>query len=128
MKQISVDWKGKAYTVKEDQAFALAEEIEDIVTLSELGNMGEKPKFIKLARCYAAVVNFAGGHAEPQEVHSHIMASIKGEGDAGKADMLANLAGGLIEMLMDGAPEPDEDDDDDDGDEKKRNDLFGNAS
>jgi hypothetical protein len=119
MKQISVDWAGKTYTVKEDQAFALAEEIEDIITLAELGDMGEKPKFIKLSRCYAAVVNFAGGYADPKEVHSEIMASIKGEGPAGKADMLANLAGGLIDMLMDGAPEPTGDGDNED-DEKKR--------
>jgi len=107
MKQITVAWGGKAYTVKEDQAFALGEEIEDIISLPQLAQMETYPKFIKLARCYAAVVNFAGGSADPEEVHAAMMAELKSGGKEAKASMLASIGGALIDMLMDGAPEAD---------------------
>lgn len=104
MKQISIEWKGESYTIEENEAFALGERLEDIVTLAELAEMAERPKFRKLARCYAEMLRFAGARVTPEQVHTQMMDEIKGLGENTKAQVVAEAIGVLIEILMDGAP------------------------
>lgn len=106
MNIIKIEWKGETLTINEDEAFEVGERIEEILTLSELAEMGGKPKFYKLARCYSEMVNFAGGHTTPREIHSEMMAQIKGDNDGGEL-MIAEAIASLIAILMDGAPEGD---------------------
>lgn len=107
MKQINIEWRGELLTIGEHEAFELGERIEEIVTLAELSNMATHPKFRKLARCYAEMINFAGGHTTPGEVHSKMMAELK-SGDSDKKEILvAEAVSTLIDILMDGAPEGD---------------------
>ncbi len=108
MKPIKIEWKGKTLTINEEEAFLVGERIEEIVTLTELAEMGNKPKFHKLARCYAEMINFAGGNTTPREIHSEMMAQMKGDHDGGEL-MIAEAIASLIAILMDGAPEGDGD-------------------
>ena len=105
MKQITIEWKGETLVIGEDEAFELGEQIEEIVTFTELISMQAKPKFHKLSRCYAVMIVFAGGYATPKEVHSMMMAQIKDKSQ--KALLVTEAVGTLISILMDGAPEED---------------------
>ena len=104
MNQINVTWDGESYKIKENDVFALGEQIEEIVTLQELSEMGAHPKFRKLARCYAVMVNYAGGHVTPQEVHSMMMSELKSAKPQEKEIMVAEAVSTLVEIIMDGAP------------------------
>jgi hypothetical protein len=106
MKAIKIEWKGETLTINETEAFDVGERIEEIVTLAELAEMGNKPKFHKLARCYAEMINFAGGNTTPREIHSEMMGQMKGDHDGGEL-MIAEAIASLISILMDGAPESD---------------------
>lgn len=104
MKQIEIEWKGEQFTIGENEAFELGERLEDIVTLSELAEMSSKPKFRKLARCYAEMLRFAGARVTPEQVHKQMMDEIKKLDGDKKTMMVAEAIGVLIEILMDGAP------------------------
>lgn len=105
MKRIDIEWKGEAYTISESQAFELGERIEEIVTLGELAEMASRPKFRKLAKCYAEIINFAGGRVTAAEIHSEMMDQIKAQNQDASALLAAEAIGTLIEILMDGAPQ-----------------------
>jgi hypothetical protein len=111
MKQISIEWKGEEFTISENEAFALGERLEDIVALTELAEMSVRPKFFKLARCYAEMLNFAGARTTPEQVHSAMMAELKTSDEAKKQVMIATAIQTLLEILMDGAPEAEASDD-----------------
>lgn len=111
MKQINIEWKGELLTIGEHEAFELGERIEEIVTLTELSQMGQHPKFRKLARCYAEMINFAGGRTSPAEVHAKMMDELKGGKVDQKEILVAEAVSTLIDILMDGAPQGDGDDD-----------------
>lgn len=105
MKQISIEWEGEEFTIDESEAFLLGERLEDIVTLPELALMAQRPKFRKLARCYAEMLNFAGARVSAEKVHSVMMKEIKSAGKADQQIMVSTAIATLIEILMDGAPE-----------------------
>lgn len=108
MKTISFEWNGKALHITESEAFEIGERIEEIVTLTEIAEMDERPKFRKLARAFCEMITFAGGTATPREVHQALMAQVK-DGDS---DFLMAAIQCLVEILMDGAPEGGEDNQD----------------
>jgi hypothetical protein len=108
MKSITLEWKGEEFTIGEHEAFELGERLEDIVTLAELAEMSARPKFRKLARCYAEMLNFAGARVTPNAVHSQMMNEIKVLDGKQKTLMIAEAVGILLEILMDGAPEGEE--------------------
>mgnify|MGYP006935322359 CR=1 FL=1 len=104
MKIIKLKWKGEDLTINENEAFEIGEQIEEIISLNEIALMATAPKFRKLARCYAEMINFAGGHATPQEIHSEMMDQIKEGGEDAQALLVATALEMLVEILMDGAP------------------------
>lgn len=104
MKAIKIEWRGETLVIGESETFELGEQLEEITSLAELAAMGEKPKFHKLARCYAEMINFAGGQATPKEIHTEMMDQIKSGSDEGVL-MIATAIASLIAILMDGAPD-----------------------
>jgi len=103
MANITLTWKGKAYTIPEKKAFEVGDEIEDVLTLYELAAMGERPKFHKLAKCFGIMLRFAGCKVSDRDVHSEMMRQIKD--GAGEDMVAANAINALMAVLLDGAPE-----------------------
>jgi hypothetical protein len=101
---VELIWKGRAYRIAEDEAFAAGEALEDVVTLIELATWGRNMKFRKLARAYAALLNFAGAEVTPQEVHAEFMASVRTAQKGGPEVFAVRAAATLMAILMDGAP------------------------
>jgi len=100
---IEIEWKGETLTIRENQAFEAAEAVEEVFTLGELAKFESKPKLAALSRGFAALVNFAGGKATPQEVRQSALAAMKaGENEAA---VLTSIMSALVEVLMDGAPD-----------------------
>tara|TARA_R110000851_G_scaffold180991_2_gene328660 strand:- start:266 stop:634 length:369 start_codon:yes stop_codon:yes gene_type:complete len=102
MDAITIEWAGEKLTINENEAFEVGELIEEIVTLGELAEMGEKPRFFKLARCYSVMINFAGGNTTPKAVHSEMMKQVKGGGEQSTL-LIGDAIAGLIAILMDGS-------------------------
>lgn len=93
-------FKGQDYPLPENRAFEAGEAIEEIATLPEVISWSRKPKFVKLARCFAAMLEVAGCRATPQEVHAEMMAGFK----AGNPGAHLAAISALVAILMDGAP------------------------
>ena len=115
--EIQLSWKGKTYIIPENEAFEVGEAIEDVITLSALQQMARDPKFHKLARAYAVMLNHVGVRATREDVHKEMMDEIKAIAKAGgvgtgKAKQLvaANAVAALLAILMDGAPDAEEGD------------------
>lgn len=105
MPDIVLTFRGQDYRVPDDRAFALGEVVEEIVTIAEIPALLKNPKFFTIARCYGAMLRFAGCKVSDREVHGEMMARLKsGEPGAGQmAAMEAMMAIGVV--LMDGAPD-----------------------
>ena len=104
MKNIKIEWKGKKIVILESDAFELGEAIEEVVSLTALAQMAEKPQFHKLARCFSIMINYGGGVSTPSEVHKLMMQQVKDGGEQGKAMLVVEAVQTLITILMDGAP------------------------
>lgn len=115
MAGIELEWDGKSYFISESEAFEVGEIVEDIATLPEIAAMETSPKFFKLARCFAAMLRFAGAQVTPQLVHKRMMDEVKSASESERATFIAAAVGSLVALLMDGAPEVE-----DDGDGKKK--------
>jgi hypothetical protein len=104
MKEITLSWAGKEYVIPASKGFQIGEQIEEIVTLAEVvTSWQQRPRMFKLARCYAAMLRFAGCRAVTD---AQVFQTIMGEdGDAQAAsERAAQAMNSLIEVLMGGAP------------------------
>jgi len=105
MADIRMTFKGAEYVIPDNRAFELGMIIEDIVTLGQLGRLLADPKFYTIARCYGAMLRFAGCRVSDREVLSEMMDKVK-SGEPGVARIAALEALTMIgTVLMDGAPE-----------------------
>jgi len=104
MKKIAIDWAGESYAIPEKDVFELGEQIEDIVSLSDLSKLAESPNFRRIARCYSVMINFAGGNVTPAEIHTAMMDQLKGASDDDRLQVVTAAISTLLELLMDGAP------------------------
>lgn len=107
MQKIELEWAGETYVIREDQAFGAVEMVEDIVSLQEVYRWQDNPKFTKMAKAFAALINYAGGNVTPEAVYSQIMADIK-QGGADAPALVSGTVMALVAVLMDGAPSADE--------------------
>ena len=82
-------------------AFQIGDQIEDIVTLAEISQWAVKPKMFKLARCYGAMLRFAGARVADTDVFTEIMTA---KADADGNLVAAQAIGALAELLTGGAP------------------------
>lgn len=111
MAAIRMTWRWETYVIPAHRAFEIGAEVENIVTLGEIGSWGNRVPFFKVARCYGAMLRFAGAKVTDAEVHAEIMANLEAAGKArvaGDPDP-AELAGmmamnALVACLMGGAP------------------------
>lgn len=111
MAAIRMKWRGEDYVIPAHRSFEIGAEVEGIVTLGEIGTWGNRVPFFKVAKCYGAMLRFAGAKVSDAEIHAEIMANLEAAGKArvaGDADP-AELAGivamnALVACLMGGAP------------------------
>ena len=103
MARIEIQWKGETLVIREDQAFAAAEAVEEVFTITDIARMEKSFNTTKLSRAFAALVTFAGGQATKEEVRESIMAAIHG-GESADA-VLGQVFNSLVAILMDGAPD-----------------------
>jgi len=70
---VTLEYNGSSYSVDADNVFALCAEIEEHITLIDL--YSPKQQFTKLAKAYAAALNFAGCKVDVEEVYSRLFIS-----------------------------------------------------
>lgn len=104
MADIVLKWKGAEFRIPDKRAFEIGEQVEDIVTLTEIASWGTSPKFFKIAKCFGAMLRFAGCRVSDAEVHKEMMAGVKA-GTMAEDLVAAQAIAGLIAVLMDGAPD-----------------------
>ncbi len=102
MSEIRLVWKGEEIVIPEDRAFAIGEQVEEIVTLAEIATWTTNPRMFKLARAFATMLRFAGKRVSDRQVHDAIMGRDSDKEDA--ASQAAAAMTGLVEVLMGGAP------------------------
>ena len=73
MNGISFAFKGKTLTIPASRAFAVGEQIEDIVALTDIASWAQRPKMFKLARCFGILLREAGVKITDEDVHAAIM-------------------------------------------------------
>lgn len=90
MKSITLSFKGQTYTIPESRAFEAGAVVEEVVTLAEMSQWGNAPKFFKLARAFGALLRFAGARVSDTEVKAEIDASILRAVESGVEQGTAN--------------------------------------
>jgi hypothetical protein len=103
MRDLELEWKGRTYAIPADRAFALAERIERIVTIQEIGDLVKRPSYTTFSKVYAEMLSFAGVKVTAQEIWSDTMSKVKAGSKSGEIVMM-NAVTVLIEVLFDGAP------------------------
>ena len=92
MTSITLSFKGQTFTIPENRAFEAGAAVEEVVTLAEMAQWGNAPKFFKLARAFGALLRFAGARVSDTEVKAEIDASILRAVEAGlEADAAGEL-------------------------------------
>lgn len=115
MQEIKIKWDGETFKVKEDQVFDIASQLEEFLDFRTLHLMAHRPSFTKLSRALAVIINTCGGDVSPKDIHKEMMKEVKAlnpedlqTGLQGSSLMAATAVEIVLEILMDGAPEPDE--------------------
>jgi hypothetical protein len=104
MVDIVMHFRGEEYRIPDDKAFKIGEQVEEIVTIAEIPRLISNPKFHVIARCYGAMLRFAGCKVSDRDVHAEMMKRLK-SGEPGAGHLAAVEAMYLIgAVLMDGAP------------------------
>lgn len=104
MAAITLEWRGKTYTIPDTEAFEVGEKVEDVFPLTSLATMADRPNFHRIARAYAVMLAHAGADVTSRDVHAHIMEGLAG---AGKGERLAAAHAALaaiVAVLTDGMP------------------------
>lgn len=74
---ITLTWNGRDYVIPADRVMQAIAKIEDVITLLELRQYGEKgtAPLGKLAMAYAAILRFAGANARDDEVYGALFSN-----------------------------------------------------
>jgi hypothetical protein len=98
---IVLTWKDQEYRIPAEKAFAVGEQVEDVVSLVELSAGAQKPKLFKIARAYGVMLRFAGCKVSDADVHREIVASLlKGpQGEGAEQMFMASAFGQLMSVL-----------------------------
>lgn len=106
MKVIGVEYKGKEYTINEDEVFLVCDAIEAEMTLGEMAHMMQdtsKIRFAQLAAAYAALLREVGVSVTQKQVHKEFRDSLSGDAKDGVKNALLAISS-LMQILMDGSP------------------------
>lgn len=106
MQPIRLTFRGKDYEIPASRAFRAGAAVEEVVTLGEITSWGSKPRFFAIASAFGVLLRFAGCKVSDEEVHSDMMAGMRGGDDANATgDVAAVVAiNALMNCLMGGAP------------------------
>ena len=106
--RILIEWDGRTYTIPEDEAFAAAEAVEEVVTLGELSD--GKMRLTKVAKGYSALLRHCGAVVPPEAVHRKLVQAMADYIQGGKADKAAaeklvilTATQSLLAVIMSGA-------------------------
>lgn len=99
MTGIVLSWKGVDYTIPASKAFAVGEQVEDVMSMADIAAMGVQPKFFKIARAFAVMLRFAGCKVSDEEVHREITASLFRAAQGGAADAEKVFAAEALRQL-----------------------------
>lgn len=100
MREISIKFKGVTYTISENRAFQIGEQVEEIISLRDIATWQEKPRMFKLARAIGAMLRFAGAKAKDQEVLDELTT---GDDASGAQSNATEAMSSLISLLTNGA-------------------------
>lgn len=89
--EIGVTWKGKEYKVPANKVMGLVETVEEIITIEELAD--GKLRRAKMSRAFAAVINYAGGHADLEEVYNRFF-------DASNGVEMAGIINSILQLMI----------------------------
>ena len=98
MRAVEMTWRGKAFTIPANRAFEIGEQVEDIVTLAEVASWGSRPKMFKLAKCYGAMLRFAGAKVADVTILEEIT-PVEGR----QQEAAAQAVNALVDLLLSGA-------------------------
>jgi len=98
MREVKMTWRGRDYTIPANRAFAIGEQIEDIVTLADVASWGHRPKMFKLSKAYGEMLRFAGCKVADETVLEAITPV-----DGKEQDAASNAIKALIDLLLSGA-------------------------
>lgn len=99
MADIKLTFRGEDYIIPDSKAFQAGAVVEEIAGLYEVLRWVNEPPLNKLARCFGALLRFAGAKVSDRDVHRDLV-DVMGQGPL--QAMVAMQA--LIAVLMDGAP------------------------
>lgn len=113
MRAVLIEFRGQTYTVPAHRAFALGDAVETIAPLATILTWQTNPPFRVLARCYGALLRFAGVQIEgraitDEEVFAEIIGEVKtlvATGVAPKGLFYQQIIEQLVAVLLDGMPE-----------------------
>lgn len=100
-REIKLEWNGETYTIKENQAFGAAFEIEKHVTIFEIGEMLANistVRFSHIARYYAVLLQYAGADVSEDEVHKSFIEHFHGV-QIGPGDSKLDRVGKSVEKM-----------------------------
>jgi hypothetical protein len=100
MADIVIRFRGQEYRIPDTKAFQAGELVEEIASLQEVLGWLKSPRFHKLARCFGALLRFAGCEVSDREVKAELLTFFGG----GENPVIPTITS-LIAVLMDGAPE-----------------------
>lgn len=82
---VTFQWGGKTVSLPPDRLLGALARLEEHVSLGELAAMGHRVRYGRLARGVAAVLRYAGHHADPEAVYAAILTDPGARGAAGAA-------------------------------------------
>lgn len=101
---IKLSWGGKSLIIRSDQVMRAIAVIEEHVTINELSEFAKRKTapMARISLAYAALIKFAGGECEAEDVYASMFS-----GDAKAAQAMDAVNGLLVLMLPPGniAPE-----------------------
>lgn len=101
--QITLTWNGRECIIPADRVMGAVCEIEEVVTLPELFDMGRsgQAKISKLARAYGALLRYAGTAVDDETVYQGMFAT--GEAAQRTAEAIRVLIGIMMPPEISGA-------------------------
>jgi len=93
--EVSLKWKGETYKIEPTKVMGAIAQVEEIITLKELGEYAQKgdAPMAKLAMAFAAVLRYAGAKVRDEEVYAGMF------GGDGQQSAIGSIAT-LLQMMI----------------------------
>lgn len=90
-KDITVSWSGKNYKIEAGKVMGLVDTVEDIITIEELAD--GKVRRAKMAKAFAAIIEYAGGYVEIEQVYNRFF-------DPTHAEELSGVINSILQLMI----------------------------